>query len=332
MEKSIRVSGKDTAATTFSRLIKEYNIIIVLLAIMAIFSLLNDKFLSYKNLITVVRQVSMMAIAGMGMTCCLLTGMINLSLGALVSFECVFVAKMISEMGMSTPLACVSGMLICTLVGLFTGWIIEQFHIPALIGTLAIQTIFNGLAFLICDGIPIYDVPDSIKFLGQGYWGPFPVPVVVMLVVVLIFAFVFNKTYFGRWLFATGSNEEAARLSGIQTKLMRYLAFSIAGLTSGIAGLLMLGRVGSGQPAAGANIETNVLSAVVIGGVRLSGGEGKVSKALAGVLIIGVINNGLTILSVSEYVQMITRGMLFLFAVCFDSFQTANQAKRGKKV
>ena len=160
--------------------------------------------------------------------------------------------------------------------------------------------------------------------------GSVPLPVILFIVVIIIAGIVLNRTYIGRHFYAIGSNEEAARLSGINTGKLKVATYAIGGFLSGLAGLIMLARISSGQPTAGKNMEMDCLTAAVIGGVSLTGGEGRISTAVCGVLIIGVLTNGMTILNISEYYQLIIRGCIFLGAVCLDGIQ--KQLAGRKKV
>ena len=222
------------------------------------------------------------------------------------------------------------GLLATTLIGLVTGIIIVKTNIFPMIGTLALQIILQGAAYLICGGMPVSNLPSSAKVVGQGYVGMIPLPVILFIVVIIIAGIVLNRTYIGRHFYAIGSNEEAARLSGINTGKLKVATYAIGGFLSGLAGLIMLARISSGQPTAGKNMEMDCLTAAVIGGVSLTGGEGRISTAVCGVLIIGVLTNGMTILNISEYYQLIIRGCIFLGAVCLDGIQ--KQLAGRKKV
>ena len=159
--------------------------------------------------------------------------------------------------------------------------------------------------------MPVSNLPLNAKMIGQGYIGPIPIPVIVFIIVIIIAALVLNRTYIGRHFYAIGSNEEAARLSGINTNKLKVATYAIGGFLSGLAGIIMLARISSGQPTAGKNMEMDCLTAAVIGGVSLTGGEGKISTAVCGVLIIGVLTNGMTIMNISEYYQLVISCLLY---------------------
>jgi ribose transport system permease protein len=176
----------------------------------------------------------------------------------------------------------------------------------------------RGLGYIITDGYPIYDFPESFTFIGKGYIGPIPVPIIIMLVVFLAGFVLLTKTPLGRHLYSLGGNEEATRLSGIDLTKTRLIAYSICALLTGLAGMILLGRINSAQPSAGSGFELDVITAVVLGGVSISGGEGKITNVLLGVLIIGVISNGLVLLNVPDYYQMVIKGLTLLIAVGID--------------
>lgn len=304
---------------------------VILIFLIILFGCLQpESFLTMSNFFTVVRQSSIMGIATIGLLFVMIAGGIDLSLGSVISLESVLAAVLLTKFGMGLFPAYALGLLATTLIGLVTGIIIVKTNIFPMIGTLALQIILQGAAYLICGGMPVSNLPSSAKVVGQGYVGMIPLPVILFIVVIIIAGIVLNRTYIGRHFYAIGSNEEAARLSGINTGKLKVATYAIGGFLSGLAGLIMLARISSGQPTAGKNMEMDCLTAAVIGGVSLTGGEGRISTAVCGVLIIGVLTNGMTILNISEYYQLIIRGCIFLGAVCLDGIQ--KQLAGRKKV
>jgi len=306
---------------------KKYGIFLVLLILIAFFSLTSSAFLVPSNLFNVARQISMLGIASVGMAFVLLLGGIDLSIGSQITLVNIVAAWLMVKGGINPLLAALIAIGMSTTIGFINGWIIANINMPPLIVTLCSMTILEGIAYIICGGIPIFGFPSSFTVLGQGYIGPIPIPVVVMVIILAIGSFILNKTYFGRYFYAVGGNEEASNLSGINVKRVKYLAYSLSGLFSGIAGIVMLSRTNSGQALAGKGFEFDVLTAVVLGGVSAIGGYGKISNVVAGVLIIGVLSNGLVLLNVSQYVQMVTKGLVLLIAVGFDCIQKYHKAK-----
>ncbi|NLL91193.1 MAG: ABC transporter permease [Ruminococcaceae bacterium] len=301
--------------------VKEYSILFVLLLLAAVFTIGNSKFLTFSNFITIMRQSAIMGICGIGIMFCMIAGGINLAVGSILSIVTVLVAVWTVNWGQNWVVGMILAVIVSGIIGAIQGFIIVKGRINPMIGSLAIQMILSGTAYIICGGLPIFGIPQESKVLGQGFIWKIPVPVVILVIVAAAAAFLFSKTYMGRKIFAAGSNDEAARLAGINTTRVRIISYTICAILCGIAGIIQYGRLGSGQPGAGSEIEMNVLAAVVIGGVSMAGGEGKVFKAFLGVFLINMLINGMTLLNINDYVQRVVRGFIFLGAVLLDSYQ-----------
>ena len=312
----------------FSMFIRKYGNVFVIIALIIIFTLLNPIFLSVYNFMNIVRQIAMVGIISVGFTFVLIGGGLDLSVGAQIAFMNVCVATMITNWGFPPIISVIIGLLLTTLIGLFNGFVISRTSIPPLIATLAMQTILRGAGYLISGGYHIYGIPEGIKYLGQGYlFGVIPIPGLILIVIVLLGVFLLNKTYLGRHFYALGSNAEATRLAGINVHLTRTVTYAILGLLTGLAGLIMLGRLGSAQPNIATNYEMNALTACVIGGVSINGGKGTVFGALLGAIVIGILNNGMSLAGANEYWQMVITGSVLLAVVLFDSLNHAKQVK-----
>lgn len=306
--------------------IKRYAIYLVLVALIVIFSIASKQFLTVSNIINILRQGSMLGIASVGMIFVMIIGGIDLSVGSAVTFVNIVVAYFMVNSGMNPFLAAVAGIAIATLIGFANGWVVANIHIPPLIVTLATQIIFEGWAYIIAGGLPIFGFPKSFATLGQGYIaGKVPLPVVVMVICMIIGAFILNKTVFGRHVYAVGSNAEASELSGIRVKYITYVAYSLCGFFAGLSGVVLLSRTNSGQVTAGKGFEFDVISALVLGGVSVNGGAGSISCAVAGVFIMQILSNGFVICGISTYLQMVIKGLVLLVAVGFDMIQRYRQ-------
>jgi len=301
--------------------IKDKAIFLVLAVMIIFFSLVTKTFLTLDNLFNVARQVSMLGIASIGMTFVILLGGIDLSTGSIITFVNIVTAYMMVKMDISMWPAILLTLMMCILIGLFNGFAVATFNMPALIVTFATQTIFAGVAYMISGGMPISGLPEEFAVIGQGYVVVVPIPVLIMIVAFVLGGVILNKTYFGRYFYALGGNEEAAKLSGIRVKAIKMLVFAFSGLFGGIAGIVMLSRTNSGQATAGRGYEFDVITAVVLGGVSLSGGSGRMLNVVAGVLILGVFSNGMVLMNVSSYAQMVINGIILLLAVGFDCVQ-----------
>lgn len=285
------------------------------------FSVANPRFMQADNLFMMARQVSMYGIASIGMTFVILIAGIDLSTGSIITMVNILCSYMMVNMGMNMWVAIVCSLIASTLVGVLNGFMVSTVGIPAIIATFASQTVFAGAAYILCGGTPIFGFDERFKLIGQGYIGPVPVPVIIMVICFAVGSFILNKTYFGRYFYAVGGNEEAARLSGIRVGRIKYLIYALSGFFAGLAGLVLLSRTNSGQPTAGMGYEFDVITCVVLGGVSVNGGYGKFSNVAAGVLIIGALNNGMVLLNVSQYSQMIVKGLILALAVGFDCLQ-----------
>jgi ribose transport system permease protein len=304
-----------------SDLFKRYGIYSVLVVLILIFAISSRAFFSSSNIFNIARQVSMLGISAVGMTFTLLVAGIDLSVGSIVTLVNIIVAYFMVKAGVHPVLACMIGLVISTFCGFLNGAAVANLGMPPLIVTLCSMTVLEGLAYVISRGAPIFGFTPAFTVIGQGYVWFIPIPVIIMAVILCIGAFILNATYFGRYFYAVGGNEEASNLSGINVRKVKYLAYSLSGFFAGIAGVVMLSRTNSGQPLAGKGFEFDVVTAVVLGGVSVSGGSGKISNVVAGVFIMGVLSNGMVLLNISQYIQMVTKGLVLFGAVAFDCLQ-----------
>jgi ribose/xylose/arabinose/galactoside ABC-type transport system permease subunit len=313
---------------TVRKYFREYAVIVFLIALIVLMSILEPHvFLSFSNLMNILDQVSVIGILTVGILFVMLSAGIDLSVGGMMAFSGVLVARMVVSAGLPYPVAIVFVLIICAGVGILQGYIIVRTGIFPMIGTLAMMGILSGAAYVISRGSYLtFPKGVTVTFLGQGRIGPenFPIPFsVVILVVVLIVAdFILRRTYFGRYFYLVGSNIEAARVSGINTKAIQIGSYGISALLAGFGGVIYMSRMASGSAQISADgWEMECLTAAVIGGVSLMGGEGKVIKAFAGVLIMGVLTTSMIMLGIDAYWQRIITGIVFLAAVCFDGIQ-----------
>jgi len=300
------------------KIINQYGLLLILLFLIISFGLGSSSFFSVSNFITIIRQITVLIIITIGMSIVLISGGIDLSVGTQLSFIGVVTASIFTRTSVPPLLACFIGVLIATLVGLINGLFISNTKVPPLIATLAMQQILNGLGYIISRGRPIYGLDPSVQFIGQGYVGIIPFMTIIMFFCVLFGLFILNKTYIGRSFYVIGNSEEVGRLSGIKTKTVKTTAFVLCGMLAGIAAIIMMSRINSGSPTVGRGFEMDVLTAAVLGGVSVSGGEGKLSGAIVGALILGVLSNGLIIMNVGEYYQMVIKGLVLATAIAFD--------------
>lgn len=298
--------------------------LIGLIIITIILSIVSPNFLTLDNVLNVLRQVSINALIAFGMTFIILTGGIDLSVGSILALGSAVTAGMLAS-GMDPMLAVLLGLLAGGLMGAFNGLVITKGKVAPFIATLATMTIFRGLTLVYTNGRPITGLSDSLTFqlIGKGYFFGIPVPVILMVVVYIILYILLKKTTFGRKVYAIGGNEEASILSGIKVNIAKIWIYTITGVLSALAGIILTSRLNSAQPTAGASYELDAIAAVVLGGTSLAGGRGWIFGTLIGALIIGVLNNGLNLMNVSSFYQQVVKGGVILLAVLLDRKKSA---------
>ena len=305
---------------------QKYGILIIFLLLCLVLSFLSPVFLSIPNLINVVRQISINGILAIGMTLVILTGGIDLSVGSQVALTGAIVAGLQAH-GQGAFLAVIVGLLLGAFLGCINGLIITKGGLPPFIVTLGMLTAARGLTLIYTGGRPIYDLSKAFNFIGAGYLGSIPIPVIILTLVLLVSHFVLKYTIFGREVYAVGGNPEASVYSGINKEKRLVQVYTIMGFLSGLTGIVLTSRLGSADPTAGVGFELDAITAVVIGGTSMFGGEGAVTGTLIGALIIWVINNGLNLLNVSSYYQQVVKGVIVVGAVLMDNYARKKQQK-----
>ena len=298
-------------------LLRRFGILIAFLLLVVVLSFLSDSFLTVSNLLNIARQVSINAIIAAGMTFVILTAGIDLSVGSVLAFSGAIIAGLLST-GQPLLVGIVAGLLLGAVLGLVNGLIVTRGGVQPFIATLGMLTIARGATLVYTDGRPITGLPDAFVWLGAGDVGRVPVPVIVMALVFLAAYVVLTQTVLGRYIYAIGGNEEAARLSGVNVTLYKTLAYVLSGVLSAVSGIILTARLNSAQPTAGGGYELDAIAAVVLGGTTLAGGEGSITGTLLGAFIIGVLNNGLNLLNVSSFYQQVVKGVVILLAVLLD--------------
>jgi ribose transport system permease protein len=291
-------------------------------------SLMSDRFLTVDNTLNVLRQISINVCLSIGMTMIILSGGIDLSVGSMLALSGAIAAGLmkngvtLDRFGVQLQFTCLGGIIAALVVGTFlglcNGWAITRFKLPPFVATLGMLSIARGLTMLWTGGFPITSLGDDFGRLGTGYFLGIPMPVCIAAVLVGIFVVVTQRTRFGRYLYAIGGNERAARLSGINVPRVKLWVYALGGLLSGVAGLLVTSRLDSATPNAGTGYELDSIAAVVIGGTSLSGGRGSILGTVLGCLIIGVLNNGMVLLEVSPFWQQVVKGVVIIVAVAIE--------------
>ena len=299
-------------------MVSKYGIYIVFIIIFMGLSLANKAFFTRNNLLNIVKQGSIVSIVAIGQTMCLITGGLDLSSGSIMAFAGVTSATYGLIESTNFPVAILCALGVGTICGLLNGIIISYGDVPAFIATLGMQLIVGGMALLITNAKPVFGLSDTYTFLGNGKICGIPVLVIIMLCVTIIFTFILCKTKFGRHIYAIGGNELSAYVSGLNVKKIKLLVYSCTGLLTGLAGLLLAGRIKSGTPTMGEGYELDAIAGAVIGGVSTTGGIGTVYGAVLGSLLMAMISNGLDLLNISAYYQQIVKGLIIVFTVLID--------------
>lgn len=313
------------------RLAKKYAIILVLVGLIGLFSAISPVFFSWDNFVNIFTQQSYVVIAAIGLSFVMISGGMDLSIGYQMSLVAVLTSMLMKWYNFSIPLAIVIGLFVGVILGLINGYAAVKLKVHPLIITLGTMTVFQGVSYIISKSNSIYGLDPAFKFIGQGYVLGIPFSVILMIIVILIASFILNKTYFGRYIYALGGNEEAARLAGVNIDKMKLIVFGMCGFFVSVATIVLVARAGSASSATGPGTEFTCMTAAVLGGISFKGGEGKVWGVVTGVLILGVLSNGMQIIGMGTYPQYIAKGLVLLAAVGFDTYEKSIKKKRNKK-
>jgi inositol transport system permease protein len=333
-----QVLGRSISRESLNSFIRKYAIVLIFIAMFVGMTFLTDAFLQPRNLFNVVRQISVVGLIAIGVTMVIITTGIDLSSGSVLALAAVFAASLAQQPGwhdakypgLAVPLLVpiLVALAIGVLCGAINGSLIAGFKIPPFIATLGMMTVARGFA-LIYSNRPVSGLTDAYNFIGQGEIFKvipipgqpplgLPIPIIILALVAIGAHIMLNNTRFGRHIYAIGGNEQAALISGLNVGRIKIGVYTIAGLLSGLAGLVLSSRIGSGQPGLGVGYELDAIASAVIGGTSLSGGIGTIWGTIIGALIIGVLNNGLDLLNVSAYWQTIIKGSIIVAAVIVD--------------
>ncbi len=315
----VNKEGKNN--NNFKNLLVEYKSLVGLLGLVVVVSLLSPSFLTVNNILNVLRQTSINAIIAAGMTFVILTGGIDLSVGSILGLSGAVAAYSIAS-GQNIIIAVILALVVGTGVGFINGVIISKGKLQPFIATLASMTILRGVILVFTDGKPITVGSEGTALafgkIGGGSIFGIPTPALMMIAVFVVCYYILSQTKIGRYTYALGGNEEATKLSGLDTDKIKIFAYTVSGILAAIAGIIITSRLFSAQPTAGDGYELDAIAAVVLGGTSLAGGKGKITGTIIGALIIGILSNALNLLDVSSYFQMIAKGIVILIAVLAD--------------
>lgn len=306
---------------------ENFGILIGFVALCVALSIISPAFLTEANILNILRQVSTNANLALGMTLVIIICGIDLSVGSIVALSGTVTGGLIAFSGVPIPIAVLIGILVGTLAGAFNGVVVAYTGIPSFIVTLAMLNIARGAAYVYTGGQPIRVMNEGFNVLGAGYLGPIPLPVIYSFIFLVITFLILNKTKLGRHIYAVGGNKEAARFTGIKIKKVEIFVYTFSGFLAAFSGVVLAARMFSGQPTVGNGFELDAIAAVVLGGTSMTGGIGKIGGTLIGVLVIGVLNNGLNLLNINSFWQLIIKGIVILAAVYVDMMKKRKEAR-----
>jgi ribose transport system permease protein len=328
MEATPRPRGREGAGSGsfFRRLLqtREFGVFLALVALLVLMRFLTPYFWKADNIFNVLRGMSTIGIMAIGQTMIIITGGIDLSVGSVLAASAMVAARLMYTQVVPPWLAVLIGIGFGTLLGMINGLIITRVKVSPFIATLGMLSIARGLAYLLASGlqgtvasnVPMRD--ETVNFLGSGYIGPVPFPVIEMFVLVLVFSLFLRSTVLGRQIYAVGSNEQAARLSGVPVNLVKLFVYTITGALAALAGIMTAGLLETSATNAGTGTELDVIAAVVIGGASLAGGEGTIIGSIIGAAIMAVLRNAFVLLQFPIYMQTISIGLVIILAVALD--------------
>jgi inositol transport system permease protein len=318
MENTYFKKGNDSYKTRIRRL-GQYGLLMAFVIICIVLSAITPTFLTVQNLMIIVTQVSINALLAFGVTFVIITGGIDLSIGSMVAVTGVVAASFAHPDTYPVIVPIGAGLLAGLLFGAFNGFVITRSNVPPFIVTLGTMTIGRGLALILSKGRPISNLSDSFNFIGGGKLLGIPMLIIILIVLFIACSVLLSKTVIGRYMYAVGGNEQAARASGISLSTVKMVVYTLCGGLAALAGILLTSRITTGQPNAGAGFELDAIAAAIIGGTSTSGGTGTMTGTLLGALLIGVISNGLDLMNVTSYYQQVVMGIIIIGAVVLDS-------------
>jgi len=311
--------------------LRKYTIFFVLISLMVAFSFISPYFLTVRNLVNIITQNTYFIIVAVGLSFVMIGGGIDLSVGYQMSLVGVITAMNMTVYHLPVWLSILIGLLIGTLLGMVNGLIIVKIRVFPLIVTLATSTVFQGLSYIISNAQTYRNYPDSFLLLTRPFLFGIPFDVFLTIAIVLLASFLYSKTNFGWNVLALGGNEEASRLAGINTRVMRVAVYALCGFFVAIATMVMISKANTTNSMFGPGTEFTALTAAIVGGISFMGGEGNMAGLVTGVFMLAVLGNGMQLAGWGTYAQFIVRGLILLGAVTFDEFQKTRKIK-GEKI
>lgn len=303
----------------------------VILAVILLLFSFTPNFLSFQNIINILAQNTYVVIASLGVAFLMMAGEIDISAGYMMSLCSVAAGILMVHGGVPTAVAVPLVLLLGVALSVLNNVLSEVLKISRFMITVATMSIFQGASYVISKSVSIKGFPESFKFLGQGYVGPIPLLIIIMFVLLAVCSVLMNRTYFGQYVYALGGNSEAAKLAGINVRRMRYIISAIAGALIALAALILTARLGSAHSTTGPGTEFTAITGILLGGVSVRGGEGKMTSVFAGVLIVSILTNGMQLAGLDTYYQFIAKGVIMLLAIGIDIYNLNRRQKVKRK-
>lgn len=312
----------------FKKFIQKYYLFFVLVIVVAFFSIMSEPFCTTKNFVNILVQNSYLVIASIGISLVMISGGADLSVSYQIGLVSVITGIITIDMGLSPVIGVIVGLIMGLLLGFINGFFTVMLDVHPMVTTLATMTIFQGAAHMISKSKTFFDFPVAFKAIGQRYIGGIPIAVIITLAMVIIAYVMLNHTYFGRYLYAIGGNQEAARLAGINIRFVRVTGFIIASLFVAVAAIVLTARSGTAKVDLASDAVFSCFTACVLGGISFRGGGGNILGVVIGTLIIGVLGNGMQMIGLSMYSQYIVKGAILIGAIAFDNYQKKHRIKK----
>lgn len=298
---------------------REATTAVALLLVVIVFSILNPLYLSGANLVDVIDQATINGLLAIGITFVIITGGIDLSVGSTMAIVIVVVGQLLTSGGLNPVVAVLAGIVLGILLGLVNGVLVAKLGLQPFIATLATMSAFRGVAYIITGGYPVLDMPPAFRAMLDGdLLGVVPIAILILLAFAVVGHFILTKSRTGVYIFAIGGNEESTRLSGVDIFRNKAIAYALCGIGAALAGMVLLARLGTGEPAAGQGYELNAIAAAAIGGTSLAGGKGSIVGTLLGALLLSALRVGLVVQGVDSFYQFIATGAIIAFAAYFE--------------
>lgn len=323
---------QNNARTVVIRFVRQNIMYLVMVALCLIFTTQNPTFLTGKNLMNIVNQAAYQIIVGVGVGMLMISGAIDLSVGYQMSVSGVIMGWLLVHTELNWVFVLLIGMSLCMAMSLFNGLIAVKFKVFPFIITLASSYIFEGISYTVTQAKTFGNYPAAFKWIGQGDIGPIPVAIILMVICLIIGSLILNKTYFGRYIYGIGSNQEAVELAGVKVNKVRLVIYALSGLFIGLGTVALISRTGSSSSAMGPGTEFVIIAGGILGGIKMQGGGGRMSSIVVGVLIMTVLANGMQLMQLNVYPQYIAKGLVLIFAICFDAVQSRQAIRRAKFV